>query len=527
MKPFKIVLVLLLAACFSCSKKNEVYRLLVEMDSVLYANYPDSAKTMLRGITPQTSADSAYYNILKTQTDYLLHATEYDFSDINFSINYYQKHYDAQKLANAYYYKAMIDVDHDLLTKETALLLKEAEKLSEETYDNNLKNKICSALAYLNGVFGNYEESLKYAKEEYYYATKLKNNRDIAYGLLRLSECYERCGLMDSSKFCINECNKLIQYINNGDKAFVYCLLGENYIVTNIDSAQKYFVAALNIKKGSTAYQNLMEIYFAKNDSVTAKLYCDSALMLMWDKGKIAIYAELAQKYYDSNDINELKNVVDKIISTHEKIITEDHNKFILELQRKYDLDLYQQKIRSRVIITSLAGILLVAVLVLLHRIRVRRVDNQRMKAELDYSKAKNTLALLEERIAVLESDKKSKTKELSLLKEKAGNLKNEMQANLQHGHNLYDRLLRKESVIAWSDFDILCMLDFLGTINQEFVASLDNDYKDLNASQKLFLTVDFLMEKEDCVVGKMLSLERQSLRNKRNRIEKKRIVSA
>ena len=99
------------------------------------------------------------------------------------------------------------------------------------------------------------------------------------------------------------------------------------------------------------------------------------------------------------------------------------------------------------------------------------------------------------------------------------------MQANLQHGHDLYDMLLRKESVIAWSDFDILCMLDFLGTINQEFVASLDNDYKDLNASQKLFLTVDFLMEKEDSVVCKMLSLEKQSLRNKRNRIAKKRVV--
>ena len=525
MKPFRIVLVLLLAACFSCSKKNEVYRQLVEVDSVLYANYPDSAKTLLRVIAPQNTADSAYYNILKTQTDYLLHATEYDFKDINFSINYYQKHHDAQKLANAYYYKAMIDVDHDLLTKETVLLLKEAEKLSEETSDNNLKNKICSALAYSNGILGNYEESQKYAKKEYHYAKKLNNNRDIAYGLLRLSECYERCGLMDSSKLCINECNKLVKYINEDDKAIVYSLLGESFLRTNTDSAQKYFLAALRHKKMSSAYYNLMKLFFAKNEPATAKLYCDSALSLAWNKQKIGIYAELAQKYFDCKDINGLKNATDQIVSTHEKILDYDKNKFILELQRKYDLDLYQQKIRSRVIISLLAGVLLGAVLVLLHRIRVRRVDNQRMKAELNYSKAKNTLALLEERIAVLESDKKSKTKELTLLKEKTGNLKNEIQANLQHGHDLYDRLLRKETVIAWSDFDILCMLDFLGTINQEFVASLDNDYKDLNTSQKLFLTVDFLMEKEDSVVGKMLSLERQSLRNKRNRIAKKRVV--
>ena len=521
MKPFKIVLVLLLAACFSCSKKNEVYRLLVEVDSVLYANYPDSAKTMLRGITPQTSADSAYYNILKTQTDYLLHATEYDFTDIDFSINYYQKHHDAQKLANAYYYKAMIDVDHDLLTKETALLLKEAEKLSEETYDNNLKNKICSALAYSNGILGNYVESLKYSKKEYYYAKKLNNSRDIAYGLLRLSTNYLKNGMTDSSEYCIVECKRLVQYINDGDKAFVYSLLGESFMRTNIDSAQIYFTAALKHKKLSSAYRCLMDIYFAKNDSATANLYCDSALMFTWNKERIAIYAELAQKYFDCKDIKGLKNVTDNIISTHYEILLEDQNKYLLELQRKYDLDLLHHKIRTRMVLASIVLILFI----LLHRIRVRRVENKRIKAELDYSKAKNTLALLEERITVLESEKKSKTKELSVLKEKAENLKNEIQANLQHGHDLYDKLKRGESVIAWSDFDILCMLDFFGTINQEFVACLDNDYKDLNASQKLFLTVDFLMEKEDHIVGKMLGLEKQSLWNKRNRIAKKRVV--
>ena len=205
----------------ACSKKSEAYRQLEHIDSVLFANFPDSAKSLLRGIAPETEADSAYYNILKTQTNYLLYSTDYDFRDIDFSIKYYQKHYNAQKLSNAYYYKAMIYVDHDSLTQETVLLLKEAEKLSEETTDNNLKNKICSALAYLNGVLGNYGESLKYAKKEYSYAKKLNNNRDIAYGLLRLSTNYEISGMKDSSVFCINACNKLAQYINDDDKAFV------------------------------------------------------------------------------------------------------------------------------------------------------------------------------------------------------------------------------------------------------------------------------------------------------------------
>ena len=527
MKALKIAVLLLLAASFSCSKKSDVYKQLVQVDSVLFANYPDSAKSLLRGITPKTATDSAYYNILKTQTDYLLHITEYDFSHINYSINYYQRHYDAQKLANAYYYKAMIDVDHYLLTEETVLLLKEAEKLSGETDDNNLKNKISSALAYSNGTLGNYVESLKYAKKEYYYAKKLNNNRDIAYGLLRLSTCYECCGLLDSSKYCINECNKLVQYINNDDKAFVYCLLGESYMGSNIDTAQKYFMAALKHKKLSLAYQNLMEIYFAKNDSAAANKYCDSAIMLAWDRRKIGIYSELAQKYYESNDIENLKNITDKIVSTHEEILDYDKNKFLLELQRKFDFELQRQKFRSRVAFTVLFCVLVVAVLVLLHRIRIRSVENKRMVLELNYEKSKSTLALFEERITALETDKKSKTKELSLLKGKAENLKTEMRANLQHGHDLYDKLIRNESPAQWTDNDYLCLFDFVSTINKEFVVSLEVDYAQLSNDQKLFLILSNLLNKNDFEICQMLGLEKQSLYNKRNRIEKKRVSAA
>lgn len=527
MRFFRFFILLMAMAAVSCSHRSETYRQLVQVDSVLFANFPDSAKSLLRGITPETEADSAYYNILKTQTDYLLHITEYDFSHINYSINYYQKHCNTQKLANAYYYKAMIDVDHDLLTKETVLLLKEAEKLSEETIDNALKYKICSALAYSNGTLGNYDESLKYAKKEYLFARKLNNNSDIAYGLLRLSTNYERCGMLDSSKYYINECNKLVQYINNDDKAFVYSLLGESYMSTDIDSAQHYFIRTLEHKKSSIAYQNLMEIYFAKNDSATAKLYRDSALMLAWNKGKIAIYAELAQKYYDNSDIENLKNVTDQILSTHEDILAEDQNKFLLEMQRKFDFELQRQKFRSRVAFTVLFCVLVVAVLVLLYRIRVRRIENRRIAAELKYNKTQKELALTEERIATLQTDKKSSAMELAALKRKVEALRDTMRQNIQQGRKMYDELCVNASPLGWSDSDLLCLFDYLSTLAPEFVSRLDTDYDGLNNGQKLFVIVEQYLKKSDFEICQMFGLEKSSLYNKRNRIVKKRVSAA
>ena len=513
----------------ACSPKSNTYRQLEHVDSVLFANFPDSAKSLLRGITPETEADSAYYNILKTQTDYMLHATKYDFKDIDFSIDYYQKHYNAQKLATAYYYKAMIDVDHNMLTQETVLLLKEAEKLSEETSDNNLKNKICSALSYSNGILRNYEESLKYAKKEYYYAKKLKNDRDIAYGLLRLSTVYHRMEMPDSSDYCINECTKLVKFINDNDKAFVYSLLGESFMGTNIDSAQRYFVIALKHKKMSSAYYNLMKIFFTKNDCATANLYCDSALMLTWNKEKIAIYAELAQKHYDSNDIEDLKSVSDKIISTYEEILVEDRNKFLLEMQRKFDFEKQQIVYTRNVSICISAIVVLCAICVILHLRRKHEKqmtiqkelewENSNLQLFNDLCEAKRTITDHELHIKDLESEN-SKLNELSDNQEYT-NTKKHIAEVLEIGQNIYHKIENNECIVGDKDFWVHCIFYCMYS-DANRVKEVFSNYRNLSIDEKIFVMVDEAFSKKDDDVAEILNISPVTVRTRRTKLKTK-----
>lgn len=513
----------------ACSPKSNTYQQLEHVDSVLFCNFPDSAKSLLRGITPETEADSAYYNILKSRTDYMLCATEYDFKDIDFSINYYQRHYNARKLADAYYYKAMIDIDHDLLTRETVLLLKEAEKLAEETSDNNLKNKICSALAYSNGILGNYEESLKYAKKEYYYAKKLNINRDIAYGLLRLSANYERNGMPDSSKYYINECNKLIQYINNNDKAFVYCLLGESYMGSNLDSAQKYFVSALCHKKIPEAYQNLMEIYFAQNDTSTAKRYCDSVLMTAWNKQKIGIYSQLAQKYYNCNDIEDLKNVTDKIISTHEKILVEDQNKFFLEMQRKFDFEKQQIEYSRNIMVCISAIAVLCAFCVILHlrrkhekQITIQKElewENRNLQLFNDLCEAKRTITDHELHIKNLESEN-SKLNELSDNQEYL-NTKRHISEVLENGRSIYHKIENNECICDDKDLWVHCIFYCMYNVANKVMVVFGH-YRNLSIDEKIFVMVDEAFAKDDDEVAKILAISPITVRTRRTKLKSK-----
>ncbi len=524
-----IIIVISMFVATACSKKSESYRQLEHIDSVLFANFPDSAKSLLREIAPETAADSAYYNILKTQTGYLLCATECDFADIDFSINYYKKHYDEQKLANAYYYKAMIYIDHDSLTKETVLLLKEAEKLSEETVDNALKYKICSALAYSNGTLGNYDESLKYAKKEYFYAKKLNNNSDIAYGLLRLSTCYKKIGMKDSSEFCINECNKLVQYINNDDKAFVYNLLGESFMSTDIDSAQKYFVSALTHKKGSTVYKNLMEIYFAKNDSTAAKRYCDSALMLAWTKQKIEIYAELSQKYYYNNDIENLKNITDKIVSTHEEILVEDQNKFFLEMQRKFDFEKQQIVYAKNVSVCISAIVVLCAICVILHlrrkhekQITIQKElewENRNLQLLNDLCEAKRTITDHEQHIKSLESEN-SKLMGISDNQEYV-NTKKHISDVLKIGQNIYHKIENNECIIGDKDFWVHCIFYCMYTDSINVKEALSH-YRNLSTDEKIFVMVDESFTKKDTDIAVILDISPITVRTRRTKLKSK-----
>ena len=370
---------------------------------------------------------------------------------------------------------------------------------------------------------------MKYAKKEYLYAKKLNNNRDIAYGLLRLSIVCERCGMLDSSKYYINECNNLAKYINNDDKAFVYCLLGESYMNSNIDSAQKYFVSALKHKKMPSAYYNLMKIYFAQNDSATAKRYCDSALMLAWNKQKIGIYAELAQKYYGSNDINGLKNITDKIVSTHEEILVEDQNKFFLEMQRKFDFEKQQIVYTRNVSICISAIVVLCAICLILHlrrkhaeQIIIQKElewENRNLQLLNDLCEAKRTITEHEQHIKSLESEN-SKLNELSDNQEYI-NTKKHLSEVLEIGHNIYHKIENNECIINDKDFWVHCIFYCMYTDSIKVKEALSH-YRNLSTDEKIFVMVDESFTKKDNDIADILNISPVTVRTRRTKLKTK-----
>jgi len=465
---------------FGCRETSEVYQQLEKADSLLYKNLVDSANTILKEIGPKTQGDSAYFFVLKAETEYRQHQ-EIDVEKINFSINYYNKHLDNRKLSNAYYYWACAWLIRDSISNDVVMALKSAELIAEKTTDNSLKNKICSALAYINASIGEKKAALKYAKKEYNYAKQINCRRDIAYALLRLSEAYKELEEKDSADYYILLCKNLAEEVNDNDKAFIYNLLGECFIENNTKIAEEFFCTALRYKKIPNAYHNLASIFYSKHDTVNWKKYCDSALANAWYDIKITILSDIAQTYYDDKNFAAYKHTNDEIIKTMNDLYNEEKKNYSLEIQHKFDYEKQKNNYQRKIFVYIVALIILI-ILVFNGIIIYKR----RMQTKLETITELNGLKL----------------------------------SILEKGRIIYDKINNCQPISDDKNDWINCVYYFyIKNSNADKILGI---YNDLTIADQIFIIADDFLKKADEDIANIFDIETVTVRTRRSKLKKK-----
>lgn len=528
MRFLRFFIIPMLLTSVSCQHENATFQKLKEVEALAYNYEYTSAWEMLKTIDNKdidSEELTAFYNLLKAEMLYRCEGVKGNDSLINTCINYYQRSGDKEKLAASLYMRAAIcytDNNEQVLND-----FKNAENYAKKCGNIKLRKRIYAGLTVFYGDNDEFPLSLQYARKEYDCAKIIDSQKFIAYALLNLSVSYDRTGQKDSAAWCILECEKLANLLEPYYQAYMYYGLGSAYANSDTEKAEECLKKSIELEPLPQAYTLLSDIYIKSDRAQMAKKMWNEVMQMPWYEFKVGVLDAKLEYDYQNNDFEEYHNTQKAKSEAMERYYENRLRNKSDELGRKYDMELFRHQVRSRIKIAAISVILIIVVLALLHRIRVRRIENRRIASELRYEKSKSMLMMLEERIAVLEKDQQNQSKELATLKVKAGKLKTGIMQNLQHGHDLYNKLNDCESIVNWNDFDVLCLLDFVSTINQEFSFALENDYDDLNSSQKLFLVVSNLMKKKEHEVCQIFGLEKQSLRNKRNRIEKKRAVAA
>ena len=536
----KNIIILLIALIVAGCNKNEVSRQLAMADSLLYNNYVDSAKVVLGNIACLTKEDSAYYYVLKAETDYRQGEIP-DTNEINYSTNYFGGKNDNRKLANAYYYKACAYiVTCNSLPKECFILLKQAEKLSEKTSDLSLKNKICSALAYANGIKNQPEEAIKYAKKEYYYAKQLNARRDIAYALLRLSTSYKEIGQTDSAEYYIMQCKMLANAVNDDDKSYINNMLGECFMQENYDAALQYFHTALKYKKIPETYKNLAKIYLKKNDTLNWRIYCDSALSDAWYETKIDILSDIAQKYYDDNDIVSYKSISDQMIGTLKDFNDYEKKNFALEVQKKYDFEKQQTEYEKNIwFLIAVIGLLTAASLAFAiiykhnsHKIKqlekenTHLYENQKLSNEIN-DEYKSQLVFLREQNEEMSSKSENfatviaaNNDMIAKLRSKIDEMNKQNNDYLTVGKAIFDRMNDNLSIANYKMKYANCLLYFETTYPDH--TYIFDSYINLTIENKIFLICDDYMGKNDDEMSSIFNISPTTVRTRRTKMKRK-----
>lgn len=485
---FIIIVIVFLSA--SCNRQSGVYTKLVYIDSLLSKNNNDSAKNILEQINEKniTDKEKAYFYILKYEIYYRLEKDIYTDEDINYSIDYYTQINDAQKLSNAYLYKALTHFYSAQKREEVLLNLKKAESFAKKTKDYDLANKIYSALSIYNLDDNLYNEGLEYAKKEYQCAKIINNLRYEIYALLDLCVAYRGLNMPDSANMFIVQCLNRTKTIDHKDNSFIYNAIGEYYLNEDSTIAEKYFLKSLNYSKIPVSYYNIAKISYESGNYNKALTYCDSALNSNLTDLQLDVMQLKAQIEYAKGNINDYTTIQNKINSLKDSIHDIYKENKSLEIQKKYDSSENENYYKKVFYILTSVIILIIIIL-----------------------------------FAVVKFSKKHK-KEKIVLENPTFYLFDKDEKTMSHGESVLS-CMQNNVKKAWLPYDFECCISYFEFIHPNFAQKFKSEYKEkLTITDKIFIILEKFLSKNDEEICNILSISINTVYSRRSKIKKKQI---
>ncbi len=513
------VITYILSACDSGS----IHGKLANIDSLLKRGQVDSASMDLDIILKSqldNNEDRAYYNLLKTETDYRQYIPSKSDNLIDYSINYYSEKNDDVKLAAAYFYKGAINDDKGK-TGKAFNYIKKAEYIARNTQDIELEHKIYEMLSYLNQSNGEYELAFKYTIKNLHISQKARNYKWIVYAYSYLQMNYYYLNKKDSSDYYLKKSIPYLKYISGDDRAYFYSNIGAFYSNINKEEAKKYYEMALSIKPISATYSTLSMIYFAEGNYEKAEHLITKALDMPDDIYKVDILKSAANIYAQFGYYKKSYELMLKSKELDEKINIKRRKENISNMQMKYDYEMkameYRNHIYMAIYITIIVSLLTVLAFII-HRYRKNKMSRTALQSQL-------LINIYNDRIKKLKEDNTNSTQKVIELENKVLKLRNKQTSAVNEGKTLYDKLMAGETAICWTKNDFVHFIEYYKIIDLPFVVHLETNFDDLSPRYKFFEILNNMGKTEEDV-ERILGISHSTIRSNRTIIKMKMLKS-
>ena len=505
-----LVPLLLLSACGG-GKGNEQ---LDKVDSLVTAEAFDSAYQTLMAIDERdirTDADQAHYNLLKVRTSILIGKPLPTDSLIDSAIAYYEKHVDHEKLADAYYYKAINQFD----LQQGIVFYKKAEQQALVTGNKYQLYKIYEGIAFVNRMYRKNDLQLVYSKKALNMAKAVNKKNWIVYTYYALAHAYLELKNEDSTEICLKQIPPIIKYVNNNEKPILLSSIGYFYKEKQPELAKKYLKESLEYQELTATYAYLAEISYEEGKKDEAYQYWKKGLLVQDVTPKDNILQNIIEYDIERGKTDSICERVNEIIAIRDSIDDKLKNDTIKDLQTRFDYEVAMHEKDQTVIRWqwALIGLFVVVVGLALYIIIKRYKEKLLLKNhQMQIQEYTNQIGLLKE-------SGEGASQQIELLSDEIRKIMDEKSPRLSEGRMLYDSIMEGRPIVKWSADDEKKFIEYFTATNYRLISHLRKEPRRENLTDhKLIYLLLKEMGKTDKEVCEIMGLSDAGLRSIRNR---------
>lgn len=510
-------LFLILSSCsHHAVKKDMTY-----IDSILYHEKYDSAALLLEKVKPYVGKygeDRAYYNLLFTRISYLK-KQQCPEKLIDYSIDYYNRTGDKQKLADCYCYKANYS-SWAGNSQETIKYLKKSESLmlSLHNPDKFIMHKVYEYLCCFNMDMDERNMTLKYAHKTLDYSCGIKKWITYAYSYITVAHIC--LGNEDSIKYYMNKFVPLMnKYMPVDDRAYYYADFGLMYLKSDTSKCKYYINKVKSMKQNYVTPVLLSQYYLQKGDTANCRRMLEKAYSLSPEKNKISVLDFMIDMYLGDNQ----KDVI-KLIDRRDSAFDAMRNKHINETQRNFDYQLAKMKINERIAYGVGAFIIIALMIAALYYYRkskydrLRKVLSEKQALLENYLRQKNGYKLKFRDNEITENEYEKK---MEILEGKIASIEKVQMAMYQEGRKLYEEIENGNNTSLWKKSDFVNFNLYYKFIDMELVAEIESSYDSLSPKQLFIVIMQRTMHNDKKVI-EVMAFSDSAYRSAKSRIKAK-----
>ena len=340
-RSFCLIFIVALLA-FGC-QTHSPNKSLAEVDSLVVAELYDSAYHLVNtkfepsDFSPE---EKAHYDLLRVQTAILVNKPlESADSLLDGVISYYNQHVSHERLADAYYYKA-IGAYKAKDPQQSIMLYKKAELHAKQSGSLYQQFKIAEGISFVNNRCANFDLQLEYAKKALELSKVLGHKNWIAYSLSKIEMAYFKLGMVDSAMYYLNQIPSYIKYVDKKDLPSFLTEMGFLLKDHFPQKAKNYFNESLKYRDLTTTYSNLADIAYDEGNHEEAYLYWKKALNVKDATRKDLIFANLIEYEIEHGRTDSISDYLSHIIHIHDSIESSLKNNTVRDIQAQFDQEM-------------------------------------------------------------------------------------------------------------------------------------------------------------------------------------------